>query len=202
MWQFASSVAFVAVLMVMGFGNRAPGGALGAQPDDSRNVAAGQEQPSSRNSTGQERPQSIANSIGMKMVLIPAGEFMMGSGESAEETAAFFKKTYGDDTLKIRTIKASDGYVFTAPVGLFRPNTLGLYDMHGNACQWCADRCDETCYDKSPIDDPHGPPSGDLRVLRGGSWYAKPSNARSAHRSGDTPLSRYAYTGFRIAMTP
>ena len=37
------------------------------------------------------------------------------------------------------TIKASDGYVFTAPVGRFKPNAFGLYDMHGNAGQWCAD---------------------------------------------------------------
>ena len=39
------------------------------------------------------------------------------------------------------TIKASDGYVFTATVGQFTPNAFGLYDMHGNAWQWCADRC-------------------------------------------------------------
>jgi formylglycine-generating enzyme required for sulfatase activity len=35
--------------------------------------------------------------------------------------------------------KASDGYAFTAPVGSFQPNAFGLYDMHGNAWQWCAD---------------------------------------------------------------
>ncbi|MGO8744354.1 MAG: formylglycine-generating enzyme family protein [Thermoguttaceae bacterium] len=87
-------------------------------------------------------------------------------------------------------------------MGLFRPNAFGLYDMHGNACQWCADRYDETYYDNSPIEDPRGPSSGDLRVLRGGSWYAKPSSARSAHRSGNFPVSRFAYKGFRVAMTP
>ncbi|MGO8744353.1 MAG: hypothetical protein ACLQNE_00040 [Thermoguttaceae bacterium] len=91
----------MAVLIVLGFGSWEPGETLGGQPDDSGKVVAGQEQPSSRNSTGQERPQSITNSIGMKLVLIPAGEFMMGSGESAEETAAFFKKAYGDDLLKV-----------------------------------------------------------------------------------------------------
>ena len=39
--------------------------------------------------------RQIVNSIGMKLTLVPSGEFMMGSGESAEETAAFFKKNYG-----------------------------------------------------------------------------------------------------------
>ena len=42
--------------------------------------------------------KQITNSIGMKLVLIPKGEFKMGSGESAEDTAAFFKKTYGEVT--------------------------------------------------------------------------------------------------------
>ncbi len=40
-------------------------------------------------------PKQITNSIGMKLTLVPSGEFMMGSGESAEETVAFFKKNYG-----------------------------------------------------------------------------------------------------------
>ena len=58
-------------------------------------------------------------------------------------------------------IKASDGYVFTAPVGKFEPNAFGLYDMHGNALQWCADWYGKDYYGKSRIDDPTGPDSGD-----------------------------------------
>ncbi len=99
------------------------------------------------------------------------------------------------------TIKGSDGYVFTAPVGSFKPNGFGLYDMHGNAWQWCADWYGNGYYAVSPTDDPTGPDSGDRRVLRGGSWIFWPSNCRSAGRGRMPPGFRSLETGFRIAKT-
>jgi formylglycine-generating enzyme required for sulfatase activity len=100
------------------------------------------------------------------------------------------------------TIAASDGYVFTSPVGSFRANAFGLYDMHGNACQWCADWYDAGYYDRSPVDDPSGPDSGSSRVLRGGSWFNRPSRCRSANRSWFAPDGRGDSSGFRVARTP
>ncbi len=99
------------------------------------------------------------------------------------------------------TIKAHDGFVFTAPVGSFQPNAFGLYDMHGNAWQWCADKYGEKYQAAPSADDPSGPNSGDLRVLRGGSWVDGPIYTRSAKRSGITPGSRFDGTGFRVART-
>ena len=47
-----------------------------------------------------DHTKQITNSIGMKLTLVPSGEFMMGSKESAEETAAFFNKSYSSNVLK------------------------------------------------------------------------------------------------------
>jgi formylglycine-generating enzyme required for sulfatase activity len=301
-----------------------------------------------------DTPKQISNSIGMKLTLIPSGEFMMGSAESAEATAEFFNKTYGEDLLtadvfknehpqhRVRitkpfylgtyhvtrgqfrqfvantkyktdaemgmrpgawgwdpgkkdllfnkkyswrnagfeqsdehpvvnvswndavafcqwlskkdsktyrlpteaeweyacragtttryysgddpetlakvgnvadaaakaqfpfspyTLKASDGFVFTSPAGFFKPNAFGLYDMHGNAFQWCSDRYDAEYYASSRPEDPIGPASGDDRVLRGGSWLIGPCHAHSSGRFRNSPDSRDYSAGFRVART-
>jgi formylglycine-generating enzyme required for sulfatase activity len=97
---------------------------------------------------------------------------------------------------------ASDGYVFTAPMGRFKSNAFGLYDMHGNVWQWCADWYGADYYGKSPVDDPGGPDSGVSRVLRGGSWFFAPTYARSAARYRGTPGDRMVLdAGFRVART-
>jgi formylglycine-generating enzyme required for sulfatase activity len=100
------------------------------------------------------------------------------------------------------TLKAADGYVFTAPVGSFKPNAFGLYDMLGNAWQWCSDRYDPRYYTEALKTDPTGPDSGDLRVLRGGSWVDGPIYTRSTKRSGLTPGNRSDFTGFRVVRIP
>ncbi len=99
------------------------------------------------------------------------------------------------------TIRAKDGYVFTSPVGSFKPNAFGLYDMHGNVWQWCSDWYATVYYIGKPV-DPVGPDYGQYRVLRGGSWNNWPIRCRSAARGWFEPDDRNITAGIRVARMP
>jgi len=89
----------------------------------------------------------------------------------------------------------------TNPVGQKKPNPWGLYDMHGNVWEWCADWYGD--YPKGAVTDPQGPAAGTSRVLRGGSLLYDPKYFRSASRIRLTPPDTRAHDcGFRCAMTP
>jgi len=86
------------------------------------------------------------------------------------------------------------------PVGVYKPNAFGLYDIHDNVSEWCED-----CYGDYPVGsvtDPKGPARGEYRVLRGGSFSSYESVARSSYRVSFTPATRYLSVGFRLARTP
>jgi formylglycine-generating enzyme required for sulfatase activity len=88
----------------------------------------------------------------------------------------------------------------TAPVGSFKPNAFGLYDMHGNVFQWVED-CYKGNYEGAPTAG-SAVTSGDCsRVLRGGSWDDTPGNLRSAYRTWNDSGLRFSYVGFRVGRT-
>ena len=89
----------------------------------------------------------------------------------------------------------------TAPVGSFRPNGFGLYDMLGNAWQWVADCWNDNLNGRPTDERAWLAGSCNLRGLRGGSWNNNPWLVRSGHRDWEYSGYRFNSTGFRVART-
>jgi formylglycine-generating enzyme required for sulfatase activity len=101
------------------------------------------------------------------------------------------------DGLEWQDKEHNDGHDKTAPVGSYKPNAWGLYDMHGNVWEWCDDWYADS-YVNAGTRDPQGSASGNLRVLRGGGWYFYPRDCRSAGRFRSDPGDRFVGIGFRV----
>ena len=99
-----------------------------------------------------------------------------------------------------RVLPCDDGHIFTAPVGSYKPNPLGLYDTASNVAQWTAD-CLVKNYVGAPTDG-SARTDGDCskRVNRGGAWDSNPTGLRSAYRGWDNvSTTRAVDLGFRVA---
>jgi formylglycine-generating enzyme required for sulfatase activity len=91
----------------------------------------------------------------------------------------------------------------TTPVGSYESGKgpYGLYDMAGNVWEWVNDWYSDTYYQNSPSANPVGPDSGQVRVLRGGSWGNNGKDVRSAGRNWNYPTNAFNTVGFRCARS-
>jgi formylglycine-generating enzyme required for sulfatase activity len=96
------------------------------------------------------------------------------------------------------TFDCTDGRSGLAPVGSYRANAWGLFDMTGNVWEWTADWYGDYA---GPATDPSGPPSGSNRVYRGGSWWSVPAHARVAYRFSSDSSYLLDLQGFRLARS-
>jgi formylglycine-generating enzyme required for sulfatase activity len=87
----------------------------------------------------------------------------------------------------------------TCRVGSYSANALGLYDMHGNVWEWCADWYGR--YPSGAVTNPAGPTEGSDRVIRGGGWDYYARDCRAAGRGRFTPMLRNYFIGFRLARS-
>ncbi len=109
--------------------------------------------------------------------------------------------SFGDDEAQLENYawcKTNSGGE-TQPVGTKKANAWGLYDMHGNAFEWCQDWFLSNSYKLSPSKDPMGPGGGSFHVTRGGGFFSDSVMCRSAFRNYGASGICYD-TGFRVLL--
>ncbi|MBE2223675.1 MAG: SUMF1/EgtB/PvdO family nonheme iron enzyme [Anaerolineae bacterium] len=102
-----------------------------------------------------------------------------------------------------RDVNVDDGYRFSAPVGTYGNgrSPIGAYDMAGNVMEWVSDWYAFRYYSEGSDTNPMGPPEGEFKSFRGGSWLSTAEEVVSTARANFDPLVNQANLGFRCAMT-
>ncbi len=113
---------------------------------------------------------------------------------------AFNTDSIPKDTLaKYALFKGNSGY-HPNPVATKKPTPPGIYDLFGNEAEWCYDWYDDTYYAKSPRRDPLGPPNGQMKVVRGGSWATLAKSISPSNRRAAGPDNNNITIGFRVVI--
>ena len=139
--------------------------------------------------------------------LIPAGYGYRLPTEAEWECAAradsSMRFSFGDDETQLNNYawQADNSSNTTHPVETKLPNAWGLYDMYGNAYEWCQDWYGP--YPGGVMSNPQGPATGQYRVIRGGAYNNTSARlCRSALRGNLSPDSRSLFVGFRVILAP
>lgn len=94
----------------------------------------------------------------------------------------------------------------TKNVGRKQPNELGIYDMSGNAFEWCQDWYSndyyKECARRGVVENPACPEKGVDRVIRGGSWISYSEYCRLTLRDNASPVLGFSHIGFRLILSP
>jgi len=108
--------------------------------------------------------------------------------------------SFGDE-ITTEQVNHGDESEFTVDVKMLPCNAWGLYQMHGNVCEWCQDWSGD--YHPGPVEDPIDVERGIARerALRGGGWDEEPICCRSACRHSYAPGERHCFIGFRLARS-